>query len=251
MNATANAEKWGNYWRTFRFSLTHQAYLESVAEIISARIKRCFPSERKLLVLDAGCGQGQLDIHLAEKTGCPIVAVDIVGEALGVSRRLLEEKKLHGQVNLVLASVYQLPFPDGVFDIAVSTGSESAAAYYGATEEVSRVVAGDGRLFIDFIRMPNLYQPLRSIKSYFQYRKAVQKRSAGEKSKYFHYGKLGLRERFEKGLGLKMRQVWRTNSAPPFGSSRGRLRFEKTLARFLSPLLARSILVEFGNRKKA
>jgi|GEM_PF-1808089 len=248
MNARANVEKWGNYWRTFRFSLTHQVYLESVAEIIAARVKRYFPSERKPLMLDVGCGQGQLDIRLAEKIGCRIVALDIVEGALGVSRRFLEEKKLSGQVNLVLASVFQLPFPDGTFDIVVSTGSESAAAYYGATEEVSRVVAKDGHLFIDFTRMPNLYQPLRSIKSYFQYRKAMQKRRLGEKSKYFHYGKLGLRERFERGLGLKMRQIWRTNSAPPLGSNRSRLRFERTLGRFLSPLLARSILVEFINK---
>ncbi len=250
MNARANLEKWGHYWRAFRFSLTHQVYLESVAEIITARIKHCFPAEKKPMVLDIGCGQGQLDIRLAEKTGWSIVAVDIVEEALGVSRRLLEEKKLQGQVNLILASVYQLPFSDSAFDIAVSTGSESAAAYYGATEEVSRVVAEDGHLFIDFIRMPNLYQPLRSIKSYFQYRKAMRKRDLGEKSKYFHYGKLGLRERFERELGLKMRRIWRTNSAPPFGGGRGRLRFEKTLGRFLSPLLARSILVEFSNVKK-
>jgi ubiquinone/menaquinone biosynthesis C-methylase UbiE len=250
MNARADVEKWGRYWKTFRFSLTHEAYLESVAKIIATRIKRCFTADRKLMVLDVGCGQGQLDIRLAEKLRCDIVAVDIVEEALSIGGQLREEKKLQGQVNPILASAYQLPFSDGTFDIAVSTGSESAAAYRGVTEEVSRVVKGGGRLFIDFI-MPNIYQPLRSIKSYFQYREAVRKQSLGEKSKYFHYGKLGLRKRFERELGLEMRQMWRTNSAPPFGGKGFRLLFERTLGHLLSPVLARTILVEFKNRDKS
>jgi len=249
MNANANVEKWGHYWRTFRSSLTHQVYLESVAEIIAKRIKSSFSGEKKPLLLDIGCGQGQLDVWLAEKTGWRIVAVDIIAEALSAGKRLQEEKKLHGQVSLILASVYQLPFSDSAFDIAVSTGSESAAAYLDATEEASRVVAKDGHLFIDFTRMPNLYQPLRSVKRYLQYRKANQKRSKGEKTKYFHYGKLGLKRRFEQELGLKIQKIWRMNNALPFGSRTTRLRFEKTLGRFLSPLLARSILAELVNKK--
>ena len=122
---------------------------------------------------------------------------------------------------------------------------------HGATEEVSRVVAGDGRLFIDFINMPNLYQPLRSIKSYFQYRRAKQQQRKDEKTKYFHYGKLGLRERFERGVGLKMQKIWRVNSAPPLGGKGFRLLFERTLGKLLGPALARTILVEFMNRGKS
>ena len=251
MNARADVARWGQYWGAFRFSLTHQVYLESVAGVIAARAKRCFTGEKKPLVLDVGCGQGQLDICLAEKTGWPIVAIDIIEEALDASKQLLREKKRLGQVSPILASVYHLPFPDGTFDIAVSTGSESAAAYHGATEEVSRVVAGDGRLFIDFINMPNLYQPLRSIKSYFQYRKAKQQRKKDEKTKYFHYGKLGLRERFERGVGLKMQKIWRVNSAPPLGGKGFRLLFERTLGKLLNPVLARTILVEFMNGGKS
>jgi len=40
------------------------------------------------------------------------------------------------------------------------------------------------------------------------------------------------------------------NNAPPFGNRITRLRFEKTLGRLLSPLLARTILVEFINKKQ-
>jgi SAM-dependent methyltransferase len=249
MTAKANVEKWGNYWKRFRASLTHQVYLESVSDIISRRIEGISSGDRRLLILDIGCGQSQLDVFIAEKTGCQIMALDIIEEALKVGKRLVEERKLHGQVSLIRASVYQLPFPDNSFDIVVSTGSESAAAYHGATEEAGRVVVKDGRLFIDFIRMPNLYQPLRSIRSYFQYKEANRKRRLGEETKYSHYGKLGLRKRFENGLGLKIQKIWRMNNAPPLGGIKTRLRFERTLGKLLSPLLARTILVEFLNKK--
>jgi len=103
MNARANVAKWGHYWRTFRSSLTHQVYLESVAAIITARVKHCCAGKNHPMLLDIGCGQGQLDAWLAERTGWPIVAVDIVAEALAASQQLLKEKKLRDQVSLVLA----------------------------------------------------------------------------------------------------------------------------------------------------
>ncbi len=68
------------------------------------------------------------------------------------------------------------------------------------------------------------------------------------KAKASVYGKLGLKKRFESELGLKIQKTWRMNNAPPLGSSITRLRFEKTLGRLLSPLLARTILVEFINK---
>ena len=68
------------------------------------------------------------------------------------------------------------------------------------------------------------------------------------KAKANVYGKLGLKKRFENELRLKIQKIWRMNNAPPLGSSITRLRFEKTLGRLLSPLLARTILVEFINK---
>ena len=127
MTAKASVEKWGNYWRAFRASLTHQVYLESVSDIVSRRIEGISSGDKRPLILDIGCGQSQLDVFIAEKTGCQIVALDIIEEALKVGKRLVEERRLHSQVSLIRASVYQLPFPDNSFDIVVSTGSESAA----------------------------------------------------------------------------------------------------------------------------
>ena len=242
-----DVEKWRHYWRAFHPSLTLNVYLVCAAEKIAERIKRYFSEKEKPLLLDVDCGQGQLAVLLAEKTGLHIVALDIIEEALQTSRRLIEEKRLEGQVSLVRASVYNLLFREGVFDVAVSTGSESAAAYPGAPEEVSRVVTNRGLLFIDFTRMPNLYQPLRSLKSYFRYKKACQKQRKGERTKYFHYGKLGLAERFERKLGLSIEKSWRMNNSPPLGGKNLRLLFERTLGKILSPLLARTILVELKN----
>lgn len=250
MPLKADVEKWRQYWKVSRPSLTLQVYLECAAEKITERIKAHFSTKEKPLLLDVGCGRGQLDVLLAEKTGAPMVALDIIEEALYTSKRLIGEKKLEGRVSLVRASVYHLPFREDVFDVAVSTGSESAAAYIGAPEEVSRVVTSQGLLFMDFTRMPNLYQPLRSFKNYYRYKKACQKRSRGEETKYYHYGKLGLKERFENKLGLGIEKTWKMNNSPPLGGKGFRLLFERTLGQLLSPLLSRTILVEFKNIKE-
>jgi ubiquinone/menaquinone biosynthesis C-methylase UbiE len=250
MPLKADVEKWRQYWRVSRPSLTLQVYLECAAEKIAERIKPHFSGKKEPLLLDVGCGQGRLDVLLAEKTGAHMVALDIIEEALYTSKRLIEEKKPESRVSLVRASVYHMPFRDDVFDAAVSTGSESAAAYIGAPEEVSRVVTSQGPLFMDFTQMPNLYQPWRSFKNYRRYKEARRKRSRGEETKYYHYGKLGLKKRFEQELGLEIRRIWRMNNAPPVGNRTMRLRFEKTLGRILSCLLARTILVEFENIKK-
>ncbi len=249
MPAKANIAKWDQLWRKFRPSLTLQIYHQSAAEKIAKRVKHHISKRCKPMLLDAGCGQGQLSVLLAERTGFNIVALDIIEAPLHTCKSLVAEKKLEGQVSLVRASVYQLPFRDGIFDVVVSTGSESAAAYPGASEEVSRAVVNGGLLFIDFTRMPNLYQPIRSLKSYIEYKEECRRRSKGEKTKHFHYGKLGLKERFEHKPGLRIKKMWRMNTSPPIGGKRLRLLFDRTLGKLMSPFLARTILVEMRKTK--
>lgn len=249
MPAKANIAKWDQLWRKFRPSLTLQIYHQSAVEKIAKRAKHHISKRCKPLLLDAGCGQGQLSVLLAERTGFNIVALDIIEAPLHTCKSLVAERKLEGQVSLVRASVYQLPFRDGIFDIAVSTGSESAAAYPAASEEVSRAVVNGGLLFIDFTRMPNLYQPIISLKGYFKYKKACKRLREGIETKTYHYGKLGLKKRFEDKLGLRIEQIWRMNTSPPFVNKRLRLLFDKTLGKLMSPLLARTILVEMRKTK--
>ena len=254
MSGRASVDKWQHYWNAYRPSVTLQAYHGYAAEKIAGRLSHLFPQSAErpgqclFKLLDVGCGQGGLSIMLAEKASCETVALDIIMEPLVYCRNLAEKRRT-AHVGIIRASVFQMPFRNGTFDVAVSTGSESAATYSGATEEVIRVVKKEGILFIDFTRMPNLYQPIRSLRSFLQYLRARRRIAMGEKTKYFHYGKLGLKDRFERGHGLKIRRMWCMNTSPPWGSRRLRLFFEKTVGRLLGPLLARTVLVEMENRK--
>ena len=249
MPAKANIIKWYKYWMKFRPSLTHQVYYECVAEKIAERVKSHISERRTPLLLDVGCGQGQLSVLLAEKTGFDVVAMDIIEAPLYDCKKLVRENGLEGKVNLVRASVYQLPFRDDSFDIAISTGYASAATYPGGPEEVSRVVQTDGQLFLDFIRLPNLYQPIYSIKNYLKYKRALKEQKKVEVNEPPRYGKLGLKERFENKLDLQIDEVWNVNTSPPLGGKRLRLLFESTLGKLTSPLLARTILVGLKNKK--
>ncbi|MFC2122477.1 class I SAM-dependent methyltransferase [Bacteroidota bacterium] len=250
MCAKANIDKWDKVWRRTKPSLTLQVYHKCVADKIVGRVKYYTFERDKPILLDVGCGEGQLDALLAEGTGFQVVALDIVDGPLQECRRLVQEMGLQGKVNLVKASVYRLPFRDNTFDVAVSTGSESAATYPGAPEEVSRAVIGGGHMFFDFTRMPNLYQPLSSIKSYFRYLRARRGWKESREMGNLHYGRLGLKERFVGRLGLKILKMWNMNTSSWPGGKRVRLLFERTLGRVLSMLLARTVLVELRNKDK-
>jgi 2-polyprenyl-6-hydroxyphenyl methylase / 3-demethylubiquinone-9 3-methyltransferase len=63
-------------------------------------------------VLDVGCGGGLLTNRLAEK-GFDVAGIDLSESSLEAAKKYDVSKK----VNYVLASAYQLPFPDHEFDV--------------------------------------------------------------------------------------------------------------------------------------
>ncbi len=242
-------KKWGAYWRSYRPSAMGQLYQELVGGRMLQYFNSIGLSEGR--VLDVGCGQGYLDYVLAKDSRLQVTGVDISEEALDTARKLIEEKNLGGRVSFLRADVFKLPFPDDSFDAAVSTGYESAAAYMGAAEEVRRVVKKGGPIILDFVNLPNLYQPASSVKRFFEYRKEKAEVEKGKKwgdpgLKHYHYGKLGLRERFEESLGLRIEDEWRMLTSPPKLGSR---LFEETAGRLLNPLLGRVLVVRLRNTK--
>jgi cyclopropane-fatty-acyl-phospholipid synthase len=96
-------------------------------------------------MLDVGCGSGYLDILLAQKTGFHIIGVDISKNALQLGKKMVEDAGFEHRISFVRGDVFNLSFRDNSFEIAISTGYESAGAYLGATKEVSRVVKEGGR----------------------------------------------------------------------------------------------------------
>ncbi len=163
----------GVYYDSFdpaidQLSATHLAGLELELDGSVRRIRDFYiPMIRESLpsaasVLDAGCGNG--------------VSVDVLRdagfEAWGNDLSQLRQhqwRERRSREKLVVASALRLPFPDGSFDVVISSGviehigvSETAAPNYAVQplpgqrelrtayiRELGRVLRPDGRIFLD------------------------------------------------------------------------------------------------------
>ena len=96
-------------------------------------------------VLDVGCGTGVLLEALSSTTpGTKLAGVDPSEDMLALAR-----ERVDGTVVLKQSYAEELPFPDEVFDVVIST---NAFHYFrnplGALQEMYRVLAPDGRIAI-------------------------------------------------------------------------------------------------------
>lgn len=85
-------------------------------------------------VLDVGCGEGRTTNVICQGLGLPAVGVDLeVSVVREAASRTLD-------ANFAAASVFELPFPDGVFDVVVATEVlEHLGDPVGALGEMARV----------------------------------------------------------------------------------------------------------------
>jgi len=73
-----------------------------------------------LQVVDCGCGPGSITVGLAELVAPgQVVGIDIEPRQLDAARGLARERGVKN-IRFDQASVYELPFPDGSFDVAVA-----------------------------------------------------------------------------------------------------------------------------------
>lgn len=123
-----------HYLNLYRVELTHWWYRvrrKIVLDIFSKEIK-----ERKLKILDVGCGTGALMKELRP-----------YGEVYGLdfSERAIEFCKERGETNLTLGSLDKLPFPDNYFDIVLSLDVlEHIEDDVRAISEIKRVLRTGG-----------------------------------------------------------------------------------------------------------
>jgi ubiquinone/menaquinone biosynthesis C-methylase UbiE len=191
-----------------------------------------------LRVLDLGCGHGDLTPFLLAEPHLAISALDVSAAAL---RQFQARTEGHfaGRLALVRGSVYELPFPDGIFDAVVSFGYASAASYEGAEREVARVLRPGGVAIIDYAS-PSLYHWLATPSATLRWYRRF--REPGPAT--YHFGRAGLREHFAP-VGLRLEAVRYLNAYPPLARV-ARLRWSGTLDRWLAwlagPLLGRVLL---------
>jgi SAM-dependent methyltransferase len=98
-------------------------------------------------VLDAGSGIGGTARYVADRYGCDVTAVDLTDEYCETNRWLNRLVGLDGLISVHRADVTELPFPDAIFDVAISQHvqmniADKARLY----AEARRVLKDGGRL---------------------------------------------------------------------------------------------------------
>jgi arsenite methyltransferase len=102
-------------------------------------------------VLDIGSGPGLLVAEMAEAVGQSgrVTGLEISDSMLALGRRRCADPSIRKRVAFVKADAVALPFPDGTFDVAVSTQVyEYVADLKAALAELYRVLRPSGRALI-------------------------------------------------------------------------------------------------------
>lgn len=111
-------------------------------------------------VLDVGCGTGLLLRNLAHRLGDnaeELIGVDAAEAMVATAMELADDSR----IRFSLARAEQLPFPDGHFDLVVSTTSFDHWSDQGqGLRECARVLANDGRLVLTDLFSPWLFPTL-------------------------------------------------------------------------------------------
>lgn len=120
-------------------------FLASVAQYSSSFVTSVDGKANPLKVIDVGCGTGHLLLALSNRLQKPLrlYGLDFSDSAIRRSRRLVPS------VEFVVASVYEIPYPDDNFDMVTCTETlEHLQRPEDALQEMFRVLKPGGQLVV-------------------------------------------------------------------------------------------------------
>jgi SAM-dependent methyltransferase len=130
-------------------ALSHRLLLGSLFKPIAADVAAVAPIGAR--VLEIGCGPGHLSLMLAREHGLDVTGLDL-DPAMIERARMKAERARNGADSLpsfVVGNAAALPFPDGTFDLVVSTLSmHHWADPVSGLNEIGRVLRPDGKALI-------------------------------------------------------------------------------------------------------
>jgi SAM-dependent methyltransferase len=119
----------------------------TLGRIATAQLLDLVPIRSGDRVLDAGCGIGGTARYLADRFGCRVTAVDLTAEYVEAAAWLNRLVGLADRIDVQLADVTDLPFPDGSFQAVVSQHVQMNVADKARLyREARRVLAPGGHL---------------------------------------------------------------------------------------------------------
>lgn len=119
------------------------------------KVLECVPPTKNGAALDVACGPGIL-LHGLRAKGYAVTGVDAAPEMIERSRELFAREP---GISLQVANTYQLPFPDGSFDVVTALGLlEYLDREDAALIEMIRVTKQGGLLVLTY---PNKLSPWR------------------------------------------------------------------------------------------
>jgi ubiquinone/menaquinone biosynthesis C-methylase UbiE len=135
-------------------ALSHRLLLGSLFEGIAADVAAAAPDGAR--VLEVGCGPGHLSNRLTRQRGLEVTGLDL-DPAMIERARANADHAGHGdepRASFLVGDVAALPFPDGSFDLVVSTLSmHHWADPTAGLAEIGRVLRPGGRALVwDFRR---------------------------------------------------------------------------------------------------
>jgi ubiquinone/menaquinone biosynthesis C-methylase UbiE len=133
------------------FTARAEQYVDSATHADPDRLARIVEAARpqpSWRVLDIGTGTGHTAFAFAPAVSW-VVAVDLTEEMLKVAERVRKNRG-YGNVEMQVADVHHLPFPDGAFDmVTCRRAAHHFSDIKGALSEMHRVLRPRGRLVID------------------------------------------------------------------------------------------------------
>lgn len=102
-------------------------------------------------ILDVGCGSGRQTLALARIAPCEITAVDVYDCLLEKLRGNASRETLKGSITTLNASMCNLPFEDGQFDLIWSEGSIYIMGFKKGLKEWRRFLKPGGYLVVSEI----------------------------------------------------------------------------------------------------
>jgi len=234
MSQEERYQKWEKKAKIFKIDNVRKATFILTVENVLKILK----GKKEGIVLDVGCGFGDIDVLLARKTNFKIIAIDISDTVLESAREKVQQEGFEHRIKVERGDIYNLDYPDNYFDIIFSFGYTSAASYSRVSREVARALKPGGMLILDYINHHSLYKICSLPKRY----------RINKKGELYSFNLSGIKKHFQE-VGLNFVENIFFNTYPPILNNilpvDFYVLFEKTIGRLFKRILGRVILVCF------